>query len=73
MKIRVIVKENYGRRVFYPECKSALRFAAIAGALTLTERVLRNIMELGYEIEFVQEIVTLTKADIEINPKEFRL
>ena len=71
MKIEVLVKDQYGKRVFYPKCKDALRFASIAGTQTLTERVLRNIMELGYEIEFVQEIVTLGKADI--NVKEFRL
>lgn len=71
MKIEVLVKDQYGRRVFHPKCKHALRFASIAGTQTLTERVLRNIMELGYEIEFVQEIVTLGKADI--NVKEFRL
>ena len=71
MRIEVLVKDQYGKRVFYPKCKDALRFASISGTRTLSERVLRNIMELGYEIEFVQELVTLGKADI--NVKEFRL
>jgi hypothetical protein len=70
-RIEVLVKDQYGKRVFYPKCKDALCFASISGTRTLSERVLRNIMELGYEIEFVQEIVTLGKADI--NVKEFRL
>ena len=69
--ITVLVKEVYGKRVFYPECAKALCFASIAGTTTLTERVPRNIMELGYEISFVRNEVNL--APLTINTKEFRL
>jgi hypothetical protein len=66
--ITVLVKDVYGKRVFYPKCDKALCFAAIAGTTTLTERVLRNIMELGYEISFVRNEVNL--APLTINTKE---
>lgn len=69
--ITVKVKDVYGQRTFYPECPDALRFAAIAGTKTLTERVLRNIAELGYTIQFMREEVKLFPETI--NAKEFRL
>lgn len=71
MTIDVLVREQYGKRVFKPKCAKALRFAAIAGSVTLTERVLRNIMELGYKINFLHEQVYLRKADID--PSQFKL
>ena len=59
LKITVRVKDVYGRRAFYPQGRDACIFAAIAGTQTLTERVLRNIAELGYEIVFERETVEI--------------
>ena len=59
LKITVRVKDVYGRRAFYPYCDKAVLFAQIAGTQTLTERVLRNIAELGYEIVFERETVEI--------------
>lgn len=68
--ITVLVKEVYGKRTFYPNCKQSEIFASIAGTTTLTERTLRQIMELGYEISFVRNEVNL--APLTINTKEIK-
>jgi len=57
--IRVMVKDVYGKQTFYPLCKKAKTFATIAGTSTLTKRVLHNIADLGYAIQFEQEEVKL--------------
>lgn len=60
MKIHVLIKYQYGRRVFYPKCVNADLFAAIAGTQTLTENTLKLIRTLGYVIEFMHEEVELS-------------
>jgi hypothetical protein len=50
--ITVEIRDQYGNKVFYPACEDAMRFAAIAGTTTLTERVLMCVRGLGYEITY---------------------
>lgn len=50
--ITVEIRDQYGNRVFHPVCEDAMRFAAIAGTTTLTERVLTCVRGLGYEITY---------------------
>ena len=57
--ITVLVKEVYGKRTFYPNCKQSEIFASIAGTTTLTERTLRQIMALDYDIEFTAKPVNI--------------
>jgi hypothetical protein len=57
--ITVLVKDVYGKRVFYPKCDHAQVFASIAGTTTLTERTLKCIQKLGYDILFVAEEIKL--------------
>ena len=49
-QITIEIKDVYGKMMFYPYCKDAKVFAAIAGTKTLTEINLRRILELGYTI-----------------------
>jgi len=51
-QITVEIKDQYGNQVFYPACEDAMRFAAIAGTTTLTERVLMCVRGLGYDITY---------------------
>ena len=48
MKIKIEVKNNYGRPVAYPVCPAAHNFAAIAKTETLTADTLKLIGLLGY-------------------------
>jgi hypothetical protein len=50
--ITVEIRDQYGNKVFYPACENAMRFAAIAGTTTLTERVLTCVRGLGYDIAY---------------------
>lgn len=50
--ITVEIRQQYGNTVLYPVCEDALRFAAIAGTTTLTERVLTCVKGLGYDINY---------------------
>ena len=59
MKITVEKKQNYGNTVYYPACDASRIFAKIAGTKTLTKDALRDIKELGYEIELKQANVIL--------------
>jgi hypothetical protein len=52
-KIQVEIKEVYGETKVYPVCSDAKVFSRIAGTKTLTKAVLREIQELGYDIELV--------------------
>lgn len=50
--ITVEIRSQYGNTVLYPTCENAMRFAAIAGTTTLTERVLTCVRGLGYDIVY---------------------
>jgi hypothetical protein len=49
--ITVQIRSVYGRETVYPACPDAVRFAELAGAMTLTPKSLRLIEALGYTIE----------------------
>ena len=55
MNITVKIRNNYGKRVIYPVCQSALCFADIAGTSTLTPPTIALIKQLGYEVQVAQE------------------
>ena len=57
MKITIEQKNLYGSEVHYPACHDSRIFAKIAGTKTLTLDALREIEELGYEIELKQASV----------------
>jgi hypothetical protein len=61
MQIKVQIKSVYGRDTVYPACPDAGRFACIAGTTTLTDRTLRLIRSLGYEIVVVHPTVTINR------------
>jgi hypothetical protein len=61
MRIQVEIKSVYGRDTVYPACPDARRFADISGAKTLTDRTLRLVRELGYEIEVIHPTVTINR------------
>lgn len=54
MKITVRIKNIYGEEKAYPVCETATKFAALLGTKTLTKAALRQIKDLGYQIEFAQ-------------------
>jgi hypothetical protein len=49
-QIFVTCRDVYGTEKFYPSCKTAQLFAAIAGTKTLTPQVLNLIEKAGYQI-----------------------
>ncbi len=53
MKITVLLKEVYGEQKAYPHCDMARKFAQLLGTKTLTRDALRQIKDMGYEIEAV--------------------
>ena len=50
--ITVEVRSVYGRDTIYPVDAAAKSFAAIAGTTTLTVPVLKQIIRLGYEVQY---------------------
>lgn len=49
-KIYVKIKNVYGVEKVYPDSPEAEIFASIAGTKTLSENVIRAMVELGYEV-----------------------
>jgi hypothetical protein len=45
--ITIKVEMVYGNRLYYPRCDEAKTFAEIAGAKTLTPRIIKLIRSLG--------------------------
>ena len=50
MEIKVKIKNNRGKDLYYPACSKSKLFAQIAGTTTLTPETLSKIMFLGYEV-----------------------
>lgn len=55
MNILVRIANNYGNRAVYPVCETAQKLAALVGCKTFTERVLKQIRDLGYIVEVQQQ------------------
>lgn len=53
LEITVLAKDIYGQRKFYPKCDKSKVFASIAGTTTLTDKTIKNITRLGYEVKVV--------------------
>ena len=56
--ITIKIENVYGNRLYYPRCDEAKTFAEIAGAKTLTPRIIKLIRSLGV-------IVNVHPADME--------
>jgi hypothetical protein len=54
MIIQIEVRSVYGEEKAYPLCEDAVRFARIAGTVTLTRKTLRLVAELGYRIHVLR-------------------
>lgn len=48
--IKIQIRSIYGVDTVYPACSTAVAFANIAGTKTLTDRTLRLIEGMGYQI-----------------------
>jgi len=57
--LKLKVKDQYGKKVFYPMCIASDIFAQMLGTKTLTVRAINHIKALGYSVEFIHEEVTL--------------
>jgi hypothetical protein len=55
MNITVRIANNYGNRAVYPVCEVAHKLAALVNCKTFTERVLKQIQDLGYTISVQQQ------------------
>jgi|APCry1669188910_1035180.scaffolds.fasta_scaffold402119_2 hypothetical protein len=62
-EITIEMRESYGRQVFYPVCRDAKLFAALAGTKTLTKETLRQITQLGYKIITTQQSVDFNEGE----------
>jgi len=54
MEITVKIRSVYGTDKVYPVCNKAYVFAEIAGTITLTDKTLAKIKQLGYQIKHEQ-------------------
>jgi len=50
MKIRVNIKNVYGRELIYPICPKAKEFCALLGTKTLPDSSIQHIKALGFKI-----------------------
>lgn len=49
------IRRVYGRDTIYPACDDSRIFADMLGRKTLTERDMRHIRTLGYNIEVIRQ------------------
>jgi hypothetical protein len=59
MNIDVRIDKNYGKKVYYPVCEQAKRFAEIAGTVTITEYAMKVIKGLGVTITVIPETLNI--------------
>ena len=57
--VQLKVKNNYGNQALYPHNEAARTFAKIAGTKTLTLDTVKQIMALGYEVEYIHDEVVV--------------
>ena len=50
--IKLIIKDVYGNRLFYPHCEKSELFAKLTKSKTLMKKDIETIKDLGYEIEY---------------------
>lgn len=50
MKLFVEIREVYGETKCYPACEKSKLFAELIGTKTLTDRAMKTITALGYQI-----------------------
>ena len=53
MNIKVKVKTVYGADLTYPICDKAIVFCELVNRKTLTDRDIKYIKQLGYEIYYI--------------------
>lgn len=59
MKIQVQIKQVYGNETIYPVCDIAKKFAVLLGTKTLTHKAIKDIKDLGYSVEVINNITSL--------------
>ena len=52
-EVKVLVKEAYGRRAYYPNCETSKLFAHSLRQKTLTDENLETLKKLGKEITYL--------------------
>lgn len=52
-RIKITLKNVFGRELAYPACAKAMIFADMLGSATLTPRNLADIQRLGFEVDVV--------------------
>jgi hypothetical protein len=62
MKIIIEIKSVYGEEKFYPVCEVAKKFCELLGTKTLTDRAIKNILDLGYEVDVKQKQYSFNKG-----------
>lgn len=53
MKIKVEIRNVYGKRLVYPACETAKLLCRLTGSKTLPWDKVQDVKELGYEIETI--------------------
>jgi hypothetical protein len=46
--IKIEIKQQYGKDVFYPACNTGFKFLKLTGKKTFSEKDLHMIIELGF-------------------------
>lgn len=59
MDIFITVKNVYGKDVIYPHCDKAKLFAKLLGQIILTEKNVRIIKELGFNVRICPTVTKL--------------
>lgn len=59
MSLQVRVSDSYGTRKIYPACEKSKLLAKLVGRKTLNVGDVKILKALGYEVNVVQESVTL--------------
>ena len=59
-KLTLQAKEQYGSIKLYPHCEQSKLFARLAGTKTLTDCSLHTIKQLGYQIQVLPPVTTVS-------------
>jgi len=56
MQISLIQKSVFGRDLIYPACEQSEKLAAFKGSKTFTVEDLKQLKEIGFEMQFIAEV-----------------
>lgn len=60
--VKLLVKDQYGRKAYHPANEPARHFAAIAGTKTLTMDTIKHAMALGFTIVYTHDHTPMEAA-----------